>query len=305
MKVAELYGRIFLLLWVLILPGMALLGEEEPPAPERELLPQPTIEEYTGAFDGALPVGESLEYKIFWSFIHVANTTVEILPTKSIDGEPAYHIRMSTKTHGWADGLYKIRDQIDSFLTPDLSRTLYYTKTQEGADKRDTHVVFNWEERQAQRTDYGEPWIENVGLAEQVYDPLGITYAFRMLDFEEGQELVLYSTDGKNLVPVDIEILGTEVVKTPLGKFECFVVEPDTKSLSGVFKKAPNASIYIWVNNEPPYVPVRLKSELHIGAFDTRLSGIEGPGADQFLSSEMRGKYSRREPKETSLARDN
>lgn len=288
----------------LFLAGPVLYGAPEGPTQERKILPQPEVENYAGVLDGSLPVGENLQYKTFWSFIHVANSTIEILPAKSVDGQPAYHIRMSTKTNGWADGLYKVRDQIDSFMTPDLSRTLYYKKSQEGADKRDTRVVFNWNERQAQRTDYGEPWIEDIGLEDQVYDPLGITYAFRMLDFEEGQQLVLYSTDGKNLIPVDIEILGTEVVKTPLGKFECYVVEPDTKGLSGVFKKAPNASIYIWVNNQPPYVPVRLKSELHIGAFDTRLSGIEGPGSGDFLRSEVRGKYSRKKLESSTLVQN-
>lgn len=286
--------RLIILVFGAVL-GLSLHGETARTEPSGgDGFSEPLIEAYDGPLEESLPIGESLDYKVFWSFIHVANATVDILPAKRVEGRPAYHIRMKTQTNGWADAFYQVRDRIDSYMTPDLRKTLFYSKIQKGTDKRNTRIIFDWQERLALRTDYGDPWMETIPLEDQVFDPLGITYAFRMLDFEEGERLVLYSTDGKRLVPVDIEVKGVETVRTPLGKFECYKVEPDTKALSGVFKKAPNAKIYIWVSRDPPYVPVRLKSELHIGAFESKLSGIRGPAADQFLEQEVRGKYSTR-----------
>ncbi len=282
--------------WILLVISSLVLGPgaqgETLETDSPEAFAEPAIGAYEGPMEESLPIGESLDYKVFWSFIHVANSTVDILPAKSVDGRPAYHIRMETRTNGWADAIYEVRDQIDSYMSADLRKTLFYSKIQKGSDLRDTRIIFNWKDRLAQRTDYGKPWMETISLEEEVFDPLGITYAFRMLDFGEGEKLVLYSTDGKQLVPVDIEVKGVETVRTPLGKFECYKVEPDTKALSGVFKKTPNAEIHIWVSKAPPYVPVRMKSELHIGAFESKLSGIRGPAAKQFLSQEVRGKYS-------------
>lgn len=259
--------------------------------PPRLLLPEPVIAEYPGNSPGTLPVGERLDYRITWGIFNVASTSLEVLPLKLVDGQPAHHIRMETRTNGFADALYRVRDQIDSFMSPDLSKSFFYRKLQEGSDKRDTRIAFHWPHGVAQRTDYGELFEEDIPLDQAVYDPLGITYAFRMLDFGDKEEMVLLATDGRSLVPVDITIHGREVVRTPLGRFECYVVEPETHGLSGVFRKAPNASIYIWFHVDPPHIPVRLRSELPVGAFDSKISGISGPNAERFLASETRGRH--------------
>jgi len=275
---------------VLLIPGVrAAEGEERGGGDrEREIFPQPEIREFSGTVDELLlPVGEKLDYRISWTLFKVANASIEILPLKTVDGIPAYHLRLITRTNAWAEALYKVRDRIDSYMSVDLERSLYYTKLQEGRDKRDVRVVFQWPEKLAQRTDYSEPWIEDIHLKEVAYDPLGITYAFRKMDFDVGERLEIHSTDGKTLVPVDVKIRGRETVKTPLGRFRCILVEPDIRDLSGVFNKSPDANIFIWFNAEPPHVPVRMKSELPFGAFDVRLHAIEGPRTEEFLRTKV------------------
>lgn len=264
-------------------------AEPAPPDELPEKFELPEVEPWDGRISGSrLPVGESLFYEIDWGLFHVANTVMTIHPPKRINGRPAYHVEMRNRTHGFADSLYRVDDEHNSYVAADFSRSLFYKKVQRGHHTRDTKLVFDWQDMLAQRTDWGRPWMENIPLKPRTFDPLSITFAFRSLDhMDVGDSFLIHSTDGKAMIPVDIRVRKREVVKTPMGRFLCYLVEPDTQGLRGVFSKKEGSNILIWFNVEPPYVPVKLKSAVAVGSFEAKLSNIEGPGREAFLATRV------------------
>lgn len=278
------------LLAVFVFPGgwAGLPAAEEPPRALPELLPLPPVEDYAGPLaNQLLPIGERLIYDIDWGLFHVATSELEIAPPKKVGGEPATHLIMVTRTNRFADAIFKIRDELHSYVSPDFKRSYYYTQRVSGSNEKDARVVFDWKAGVAQRTDWGKPWIENLPLTGDVLDPLGITFAFRIRQIGVGETLFISSTDGKTLLPVEIRILKREKVKTALGTFDCYLVVPETGQLKGVFEKSPEASIHIWFEVHPPYVLTKLKSKVAVGSFEAKLREISGPGAADFLARRL------------------
>lgn len=277
---------------ILLLAGIATLPLRGEPVPLEDLPPKKELPELQ-PFDGELttsrlPVGEQLSYRIKWGLFHVADSEMTILPPKTVDGRPAYHVEMRNRTHGFADSLYRVDDEHESFVAGDFSKSLFYRKVQRGHHTRDTKLVFDWEAMEAQRTDWGRPWLENIPLVAGTFDPLSITFAFRSRDnLDVGDSFVIHSTDGKGMIAVDIKVIDKEVVKTHVGRFLCYKVVPDTQGLRGVFSKKEDSNIIIWFNVEPPYVPVKLKSAVAVGSFEAVLSEIQGPGRAAFFESEV------------------
>ncbi len=280
-------GILLRLIGLGLLAAVSPTGAEEAPA-RPEVLSYPDVTEYEGSLSELpLPVGERLEYRIRWGIFRVADSVLEILPVKAVDGVPAYHIKMQNRTHGFADQLYRVNDRHDSYMAADFSRTLLYEKIQEGHHTRDAKIIFDWDNMRALRTDWGAPWEAYIALKDPTFDPLGVTFVFRLMNLREGEQIEIYATDGKDLVPVDIDVVKREVIRTRIGKYECYLVEPNIKNLRGVFSKSPDSSMQIWFNTKPPHVPVRLKSAVKFGSFEATLSGISGPGKNAFLATRM------------------
>ncbi len=254
-----------------------------------EAWPLPEIESYDGELGGiSVPIGETLSYRITWGVFHVANSQIEMKTPKTVDGEPAYHISMFTQTHGFVNALYKVKDLHESFVNEDFTRTLHYRKRTEGNETSDSKVVFNWETQRALRTDWGLPRPGFATFPESALDPLSITFAYRAQKLELGEQIRLFATDGWKTVQVDIDIEKEERIKTRLGTFDCYLVEPDTKDLGGVFEKSDDATIQIWFNKAAPHVPIKMKSAVVVGSFSAELSNIEGPGREALIQSRVK-----------------
>jgi len=52
-------------------------------------------------------------------------------------------------------------------------------------------------------------------------------------------------------------------------------VEPKMEGLTGVFQKSPKARILVWLTDDKRRLPVRLKSEVIVGAFTAQVTAIE------------------------------
>ena len=100
--------------------------------------------------------GEKLTYEGTWGPIPAGEVTLEVLPKETIDGIETYHFAMTTKTNAAVDLLYKIRERQDSFIDTDMTHSILYKKRTESKHPRDVIVNFDWEKREAIRSNFGE-----------------------------------------------------------------------------------------------------------------------------------------------------
>lgn len=220
---------------------------------------------------------EKMEYGIFWTVIHAGNATLEVA---GLDQGRGYRFIAKAWTTSFVDVFYKVRDRIESHVDTRVSRALkYHKKQREGDYKRDFRVIFNWDEFMAYR--YGEHGFKNkVAIWPGTFDPLSILFYFRTRDMSLDYDFFCPVTDGKDTVIGRAWVTGRETVRTPAGKFDCFVVQPELKHVGGVFKKSPDAELLVWITADSRRIPVKVKSQVAVGHFSLELTRYT-PGESQ------------------------
>ncbi len=230
----------------------------------------------TGATDFPFSPGEKLTFNIKWCFIPAGEAVLKVLPIENINGIKAYHFVLTVKTNQFFDAIYKIRDRIDSYTDIDMTRSILYKKRQTGLKhKRDVVVSFNWDKNEAQYSNFGKKR-KPVSLLPGSFDPLSIFYYSRICDFKEKFILQRPVTDGKKCVIGRGEVIKRETIKLKNEKRDTYLLEPELKELSGVFRKSKNATIKIWITADKQKLPVRIKSKVVVGSFVAELVAAEG-----------------------------
>ena len=230
----------------------------------------------THATDFPFSPGEKLTFKLNWCFIPAGEAVLEVLPIENISGIKAYHFVLTVKTNQFFDTIYKIRDRIDSYTDTDMTRSILYKKRQVAREhKRDVVVSFNWDKNEAQYSNFSKKR-NPVSLLPGSFDPLSIFYYSRIYDFKEKIILQRPVTDGKKCVLGSGEIIKRETIKLKNEKYDTYLLEPELKDLSGVFRKSKNATIKIWLTADKRKIPIRIKSKVVVGSFVAELVATEG-----------------------------
>lgn len=89
--------------------------------------------------------GETLKYKISWGPFTVGSAELKVHEEGSREGEASWHISLTARTNGFADALFRVRNEVHSWVSDDFQRVLHYTKRQiEGDTDKDIVVSFDW-----------------------------------------------------------------------------------------------------------------------------------------------------------------
>ncbi len=238
------------------------------------------------ALDGACParaqvlpfsVGEKLTFILKWGFIPAGEAVLEVLPPKKINGEDANHFVLAARSNSFVDPFYKVRDRIESFTDTGMTRSLHYIKKQrEGSTDKDIVVAFDWDDKTAQYSNYGE-LIDPIPLLPGTFDPLGAFFYTRLTVGTNVDEVSRPVTDGKKNVIGRARVVKREKITVPAGTFDTYKLEPVMKDVGGVFRKSKNAKLHVWVTTDSRRMLVKVKSKVIVGSFVGELvSAIAG-----------------------------
>jgi len=231
--------------------------------------------------------GETLSYDLKWSVFHVGYATMEVHGIEDYEGEPAWHFSFQVRTNSFADAFFKVRTRIDTWVSEDLSRTLFYReKKREGKTRRDIEVTFDWEKREAVYFNFGEARDPLVLPEGPVLDPVGAVYHFRAIPPEKGETYVFSVTDGKKVVTVSLPVDNEKRIKVKAGKFDTFKIQPETGELGGVFEKSDDSEVNLWFASDEPIYPVQVEGEVTVGSFWARLKKAEVKRAEPTTGTE-------------------
>ncbi len=221
--------------------------------------------------------GEKLSYDIYWTFVHAGSATLEVLPPAQAEGRPALHNRALAQSTPFVDKFYRVRDTMQSWVDPQVTRALLYQKDQEEGDYVRHYLIrFNQQGTMAYR--YSKGALKNAVLIPPgTFDPLSMLFLFRTKALAVGFEFAAPVTDGEKSVLGKARVLRRETITTPAGEFDTFLVEPEVKDIGGVFRKSPNATLQVWITADARRIPVRVKSKVIVGHFSLELTGYEPP----------------------------
>ena len=211
--------------------------------------------------------GETLDYNLTWLKITGGTARMTIGP----DGDESYRITSVARSSPSFSRFFKVRDEIHTPVArSDFSTTRYVKRLDEEGDTIEEITVI--EDGVATRT---RKKVKKVQVPRPIYDPISVIYQLRMRDLTIGKthsfELI---SDGK-LYVVHARAVRREKVQTPAGTFDCIRVEP--QMISGGKEREEHLSI--WYTADERRLPVRIRTEIKVGAITATLRGFAAGAA--------------------------
>jgi hypothetical protein len=236
--------------------------------------PNPATAEDRAAF----APGEKLVFRLRWAFIPAGTASLQVLSNEIVNGEDAYHFRLTAQSNAFVDNFYKVRDRIDAFTDNPLTHSVYFRKNQhEGSTQREVEVNFDWVKQEAVYANHGKK-IKPIELLAGAFDPLSVFYFARSQGFKPGMVVERAVTDGKKCVVGRARVVKRQTIKVPAGTFDTLLLEPELKHVGGVFEKSKDARIRLWVTADHRHIPVKISSKVVVGSFVGELVSFQGVG---------------------------
>ncbi|MHB8909956.1 MAG: DUF3108 domain-containing protein [Syntrophales bacterium] len=224
-----------------------------------------------GALDRKAPFqpGERLTYRAAWGVVPAGEVTLEILPMETVSGIEAYHFAMTTRTNDFVDLFYKIRERQDSYIDIGMAHSILYKKRAEGEHPRDVVINFDWDKREATRSNFGEK-MAPIHIVPGTFDPLALFYVIRLQDIKRSPAFTIPITEGDRNIFVKATVSQRERIEIDGQTYETFAVVPDMERLETqqVVKKSDEAELKIWFTADDERIPVRIRSKVRVGHFD-------------------------------------
>ena len=215
---------------------------------------------------------ESLQYGIYYSFIKAGTAYIKTRGLVSKNGKTAYVIQTTAFSASVIDSMYKVRDVNYSWLDTTSLHSLGYSQSlREGNYRRDEWITFDEKNGrfygQVQKKE--EPHVIAGELKQQVLDILTSLYYVRSKPLQVGHDVTFDIINREQQYPLIVKVLKKETVKTPAGKFNCWVVEPQFRG-EGIFV-AKGKSLKVWLTDDKYRMPVKMSVEVFIGSVTAEL----------------------------------
>ena len=211
-------------------------------------------------------VGEKLEYSAKFNFIPAGKAFLTVVSIDTVNSLPAYHVRYEAQTGPIADKIYKIRDNVDSWLDEKEFFTHQQTKNiREGKYRFTSHTQIMYEHSIAIVNN------DTIPIQSRLYDPYSLFYYFRTLELIPEETIDLTVFDNKSLTEFQMIITSKEQVLVPAGTFDCMVVRPFRE---GKTLLKNEGDMTIWFSNDIHKIPVQIILKIKYGTMVMKLKTI-------------------------------
>ena len=227
----------------------------------------------------AFHVGEKLTFKIRYGFIKAGEAVMWVKDTLRMKGIPVYHIQTTARSVPAFDWVFKVRDEVNSYVTVNGFYSLRFEKKlREGSYKVDlivdylhedslAHVRFYRYDRDDKNQDF------TVKIPPYINDILSSFYYVRTRPLKVGQTIFIKNHEKEKVYDLEVKIRRKETLEVKAGTFRCLVVEPLIKG-EGIFKQ--EGRLLIWLTDDQYKIPVQMTSEVAVGHITTELIRFTG-----------------------------
>ena len=219
--------------------------------------------------------GEVLQYDIGWSSYLTAGTaTVTVREKRPSFNSVAYYIVAEGRPTPILSKLYtlyyKADTLIDAFTLLPQRGSLY---VEEGKRHRMKATTFNQATRRAKYEVQTSTHVEReLVLPGFTQDSLSALYVLRSIPMKAGDKFNMPVTDAGDVYKVQMQVVGLESLKTPLGTMNALKIVPVISAAKG----EPPHGIAIWISDDPRRLPLKIEAQLAVGKFVVSLSKVSG-----------------------------
>ena len=227
---------------------------------------------------GSYMVGEKVHYNIQYGLITGGTASLE-LNSEILNGKEVWHSKMVSKTTGIADAIYKVLDIYESFIDPITELPVESIRNiREGHYKRYNMVLFDHKTR----TDSSILTSDLTGIhitPPKIHDILSCFYYFRNhilpvdSNLRKGEVITILTWFCDELYPIRLRYLGTDEIRTKVGKINCYKFNPVTEK-GRLFKTEEDVSF--WFSADKNFLPVKIRFDIFVGSFSVELISYEG-----------------------------
>jgi len=222
----------------------------------------------------------SVMYK--WGAINTEVGTARLqVDSLNYDGIPAFHLGCKAWTTPFFDRLYKIREDLQSWVRAGDLRPMRFTRsTYEGGYEASNDFHYNWDEGFIDADVIFEkkpPQKLHVPIKEGEYDLVALLYHIRRLDesaYQKGAVTKVRFAIDDSVFDVYIRAQGKENIKIRKQRrmnawhLSCSVVQ------GALFDG--DEDLHLWLSADDNRIPVAAKVPLKMGAVQAWLSGWNG-----------------------------
>ncbi|HJV34435.1 DUF3108 domain-containing protein [Geomonas sp.] len=218
----------------------------------------------------ALTPSERLVYDVSWTGVKAA-TAVQEVTTKGND----VHIVSTTRSASWLNAFFKVNDRVESVLAKNEGAELmvpkyYREQINEGGFHTHKEVHFDSRNSKVELKDHLKKTERVDMVSQRTFDSLSSVYMVRNMELVVGKSIFIDIYDCKRLWNTEVQVVGREEVKTPLGRFKTIVVKPLLKC-DGFF--ARTGDVTVWLTDDDKRIPVKMTTKVKIGKITATLVG--------------------------------
>lgn len=222
--------------------------------------------------NNAFTFGEELTYRVHYGWINAAKITIKVAPKPvKIKGRTTYNITGYGKTYKSFDWAYRVRDHFETYLDSQSMAPLKYFKQVEEDSYKDVDLVFYDHEKK-----YLTGKKKSMEMPAYVQDVMSGVFYARTIDFSKsyiGQTFPLDIYLDQTIYNLKFKYLGTETIKTDLGKMKCYKLRPQLV-VDRVFKDEDDMTI--WVSADANRIPVRVQTDIYVGSLKIDITSHKG-----------------------------
>ena len=204
----------------------------------------------------SIAVGEEYKYDVLFGPFKLGKASLKTEKSEIINNEDTYHFQFIVKTSKLGDQLYKIRDEINTWISKnDLSLIKQEKNIREKNFRRQSTTTINNNIAITNDKEYMLPG--------KVVDPYGLIMIMRDINIPKNTSKKFLTIDEGKVREIEIKNIGRERIRTPAGKFDAYTYTPIYNGKSALKNKGDIEISYAIVGNNrtiPVNIIIKLKS---------------------------------------------
>ena len=223
-------------------------------------------------------VGEKVTYTVHYGVITGGTASLE-LNSETYNGKEVWHSKFLAKTTGMADAIFKVLDIYESFIDPVTELPVKSIRNiREGRYRKYNEVLFDHKTRADSAILTSD--LTGIHITPQgIHDILSCFYYFRNhilpvdSNLKKGEVITITTWFTDELYPIRLRYIGTDEVRTKVGKIKCYKFNPVTE-IGRLFKTEEDVSF--WFSSDKNFLPVKVRFDIFVGAFTCEIMSYEG-----------------------------
>ncbi len=225
-----------------------------------------------------LTLGEA-EYRVSWNGIPAAAATIDVRQDTD-SGRPLYRVEVAARTNWLVDLLWRFRAHaLSSFTFDDLAPLGFRYDREENNKHVVTDVTFGPSPVEVTGRKYrgGDTAVMTLREAN-LLDPITAIFHALVQSVQVGDARRYEIFTGEARYRVELDVTGEDTVSVAAGTYRAWRIEPKVWKLgTGADERLRRATI--WVSQDGARIPVRIRTEVFVGAVNCDLLRLRAPSA--------------------------